>query len=257
MTDLRLRTRTVSEIVDAAFALYRQHALQYMVVTALATSPLLVLELVVSNGSRALPAPIDLSLRASLLALAVQLASWVTYSLMSAAVVKLGAAAYLGEEPDVAATVREVLPRVPSILVAGVLRVPLFMLGFLCFVVGIFYVFARYFALDPVIVLEGKGPVEAFGRASELSRGRKRHIFNTLALVLLIYVILSLGVSAFALALHSVVLTLVISSAFTIVAYPVIGLTEMLLYYDMRIRGEGFDLEQMAGALDGPAPVAP
>jgi hypothetical protein len=126
-------------------------------------------------------------------------------------------------------------------------------MGVLCLLVGVLYVIARWFAVESVIVLEGKGPVEAFGRSTELSRGRKRHVLNTLLLVGLIYFILSIGVSAFAVLFRSTVLALVISTVFTIVAFPVIGLTEMLLYYDMRIRGEGFDLEQMAGALDAPA----
>jgi hypothetical protein len=250
MTDLRLRARTVSELVDAAFALYRRHGPQYIVVSALAIAPLLVIQLVVPNGGRPVPgAPIS----TSLITLAVTLVSWVTYSVMSAAVVKLGSQAYLGEEPDVAMTVRQVLPRVPAIMIAGLLKVPLFFIGLLCLLVGVLYVIARWFAVESVIVLEGKGPVEAFGRSTELSRGRKRHILNTLMLVGLIYFILSIGVSAFAVLFKSTVLALVISTAFTIVAFPVIGLTEMLLYYDMRIRGEGFDLEQMAGALDAPA----
>ena len=38
--------------------------------------------------------------------------------------------------------------------------------------------------------------------------------------------------------------------AFTIVAYPLYAVTEMLLYYDARIRLEGFDVEMMAAALE-------
>ena len=55
----------------------------------------------------------------------------------------------------------------------------------------------------------------------------------------------------------SQVITTLLSTIVTIVIYPVIALTEMVLYYDARIRSEGFDLERMAqelgigGAPDG------
>ncbi|MBC8087752.1 MAG: hypothetical protein H7Z40_10840, partial [Phycisphaerae bacterium] len=45
MSDTSLRPRGVSEIVDAAFALYRRHALQYIVVAAIATAPSLIISL--------------------------------------------------------------------------------------------------------------------------------------------------------------------------------------------------------------------
>ena len=38
---------------------------------------------------------------------------------------------------------------------------------------------------------------------------------------------------------------------FTILVYPVVAITEALLYFDTRIKNEGFDIELMAGALDG------
>jgi hypothetical protein len=136
------------------------------------------------------------------------------------------------------------------VMVAGLLKAPLMFLGTLCFFVGVLYVMARYFAVATVVVLEGQGPVAAFGRSSELSSGRKGHILVTLVLVWVIYIVLSIGVSTVAQLALNRVLQLVVASAFSIVAYPVIGLTEMLLYYDARIRGEGFDLELMAEALD-------
>jgi hypothetical protein len=41
----------------------------------------------------------------------------------------------------------------------------------------------------------------------------------------------------------------------TIMVYPVVAITEALLYYDTRIKSEGLDIELMAGALDAPAPA--
>jgi len=53
------------------------------------------------------------------------------------------------------------------------------------------------------------------------------------------------------------VLTVVAATAYVIVAYPVLGLTYMVLYYDCRIRGEGFDIQQMAASMDRGHGAAP
>ena len=42
MSDLRLRARSVTEIVDAAFQLYKRDALEYVLVTAVAYAPVVV-----------------------------------------------------------------------------------------------------------------------------------------------------------------------------------------------------------------------
>jgi len=45
---------------------------------------------------------------------------------------------------------------------------------------------------------------------------------------------------------------LIMQALYTVVAYPLIGITQMILYYDARIRAEGFDIEVMTGALGSP-----
>jgi len=50
MSDLRLRPRSVTEIVDAAFQLYKRDALEYLLVTAVAYAPWVVAQLIVMRG---------------------------------------------------------------------------------------------------------------------------------------------------------------------------------------------------------------
>ncbi len=242
MTDVRLRARSVSELVDAAFALYRRDSNQYILVMAVATIPQLVSRLFLrSDGTMGL----------GLFALVTGLISSLTYMIGSAAIMKLGSEVYLGEQADFSHAVGSVIPKVFALLWAGFLKAILYAIGFLVFFVGEFYVAARFFAVAAVIVLEDGGVYEAFSRSSALSNGRKRHILNTLLLVWIIYFLLSMGVSLVANVTRSTVLAIVLTTAFQIVAYPIIGLTDMLLYYDCRIRGEGFDIERMAASMDG------
>jgi hypothetical protein len=245
MTELRLRSRTVSEIVDAAFALYRRDFGQYVVVMAVATVPQLVFNLLVRND----PARPPLDALTYLFFLA--LVGLVTSTIGSAAIMKLGSEVYLGEDADLEATVKSVIPRLGSLIVAAILKAIALAIGVVCLFVGALYVAARLFAVDAAIILENKGPIEAFGRSSELSDGRKGHILLTLLLVGIIYILLAICATAFAGLAKSPVFSIIASSAFTIVAYPMFGLTQMVLYYDTRIRGEGFDLERMAASIDG------
>lgn len=242
MTEVRLRARTVSELVDAAFALYRQDSGQYMLLTAFAITPQLIANILLQPG-------VGLGLGTTVAGIISLLVSGFTYTVGGAAIIKFGAAVYLGDEADLEATLRAVIPKIGPILWAGFLKALLYFVGFLFFFVGEFYVAARYFAVTAAIVLEDTHTTQAFARSTALSNGRKRHILNTLLLVWIIYALLSACILFAATLLRSQVLTIVLSSAYQVVAYPVFGLTTMLLYYDCRIRSEGFDIEQMAASL--------
>lgn len=253
MDELRLRSRTVSELVDAAFALYRRDANQYILIMAVATMPQLVARLLLHTNDVA-------TFTGVMFSMIVALTSAFTYTVGAAAVMKLGSEVYLGERADLGDTVRYVIPKVWSLLWAGFLKAILYFIGFLAFIVGAFYVAARFFAVGAAIVLEDKDVGEAFSRSSELSSGRKRHILNTLILVGIIYLLLSLCVQLIGGITKSTVVTLVLVTAFQIVGSPLIGLTDMLLYYDCRIRGEGFDIERMTASMDAggfPPPATP
>jgi hypothetical protein len=185
----------------------------------------------------------------------VGFAIWLTFALMSAVIIVCASQAYLGEALDVGAAVRTALPRLPRVLGAALLRYLCIGVGFLAFLVGALYFVARFFALTPAIVLEGRTVSEAFARSSALSDGRKRHVINTLGLVVIIYWALAIGVLLLSRMLASDVIQTAITALFTILVYPVIAITEALLYYDARIQAEGLDIELMAGALQ-PVPSA-
>lgn len=243
MTDSNLRARSTSEIVDAAFALYRQNLLQYVMVTAVAYAPVLVMSLLSTNALEPQSASDLYAL------LPVYTVSFVTMALITGVVARMGSDVYMGQEPDVARTLRDVAPRVPAIIVASLLNGVLIVLGLILLIVPAVYAYTRNFAVAPVVVLEKVGPFAAFSRSGALSKGRKWHVFKTLALVLGIYLLLSFGLLLLARMTGSAVIALLVSSLYTVVASPVVNLVAMVLYYDCRIRNEGFDLEHMTQAL--------
>lgn len=246
MSDLRLRARSATELVDAAFALYRRDPLQYILLTAFAYAPWLVLQLLIlGDASRG-----D-SVGSGAAMLVMGLGTLVAYSVVSAALVRLASDAYLGESMDVAGALRAALPRAGAIIVAALVRAVVVFIGLMLFVVPGLYFIGRFFALNQAIILEQRDVGSAFTRSSELSRGRKGHILVTLAIVGILYILLAMAVNVAAMLTGSAVLAAVIATAYVVVAYPLFGITETLLYYDARIRAEGYDIEVMTGALGG------
>lgn len=244
MSDLQLRARSTTEIVDAAVQLYRRDALRYMLLTALAYAPYMVLQLAMLGGAGE-SAPVG-----GTLALISFVGATIAFAIMTAVLARLAAATYLGGHREIDDTVREVLPRIGPVILATVVKYLLFMVGLLVFIVGGFYVVARYFATTQAIVLEGVGTREAFARSTALSKGLKRHIFNTMALVWIIYFVIGMAAALLS-APGGELATAVVSALVTVVAYPVVGLVEVLLYYDARVRQEGYDIEVMADSLGG------
>lgn len=251
MALLDLRARSPSEIIDGTFQLYRRDAGQYILAAAVAHVPWLVAQLLLrwaAGGGDAL-------IGAGTMFLVLMAGGLVSSALMSAVLVRYASEVYLGRPADLAATVRAVLPRLAAVIGAGIVKTVLMFAGFMLFVAPGIYVAATFFATEPAIVIEGRGVFDAFGRSNALATGRRWHILGTLALVFLLYFLGQLALGAVTGVVGSQVLNLVAQSVYTIVVYPLIGITEMLLYYDARIRAEGFDIEMMAGSL-GPAPAA-
>jgi hypothetical protein len=274
MSDLPLRARSATEIIDAAFQLYKRHALQFILVTGLAYAPWLVVQLTFLRN--ALTVTPGSSAMMSVSMILNMLGSFIIISLMGGVLIRLGSRAYLNGEPgDLSDAVRDVLPKVFKIIGATIARsvimgvgmlavlfaAPLALinpalvfLGFIPACAWLAYFYARFSASTSVIVLEDAGVDRSLSRSSVLTRGRKWHVLGTYAILWLVYGMLWAGVAVFFTFTQSVVIQTVISTVLTIVAYPIIGLAEMLIYYDLRIRKEGFDIEVMAGALDATSP---
>ncbi len=242
-TNSALRPRSVTEIVDAAFQVMRAHYAQFVMCSAIAYAPWLVLELIFLGDPETVPVP---NMAFAWGALAAGIGLWVTFALMSAVIITCASQAYLGDPVDVADAVKRALPRLHRVMIAAVLRYLMLMLGAFTLFIGSIYVIARYFALTPAIILEDCSVGAALSRSSQLSKGRKWHVLNTIGLVGIIYWILAIGVSMLAAIPGVFAVQAIVGATFTILAYPVIAITEALLYYDARIRSEGLDIELMA-----------
>ena len=85
-------------------------------------------------------------------------------------------------------------------------------------------------------------------RSSMLSQGLKRHILNTLLLAGLLTFAVMFGTTLAAGLVPSRVVTRTILTIVTVCVKPFFSIAATLLYYDVRIRKEAFDVEYLAEA---------
>ena len=112
-------------------------------------------------------------------------------------------------------------------------------------------VWSQLINVTAIVVLEGLGPVNALRRSRDLVRGSARHTAAVLLLLAVLWVVVY-GTMIFVamLALRRFELASTVAGALTVLLYPFFGCLLTLLYYDLRIRHEGYDRELMARALE-------
>ena len=124
----------------------------------------------------------------------------------------------------------------------------------------------RWALVLPAMFAEDAGPVRALGRSFLLVRGEWWRTLGILFLLELLIAILGAALGGVFSILFTVVpglslgarqvLSQVASSLVTAAISPIPALTITLLYFDMRVRKEGYDLEELARqAAQGPAPA--
>jgi hypothetical protein len=240
MSDISLRPRSSTELVDAAFQVYRRDPLQFITGLALIYVPWLVIAAAAglvrtSDNAQLFPG------------LGWALGSLVTYTLAGGVMTILASDVYFGRPADIATAFRTVFSRFGAVF-GGMFSAGIFIfIGLLLFIVPGVYAYGRFFAVKQAVLLEHIGPMRALSRSSELTRGLKRHVVNTMGLILLVNIAIALGVLLATSMIPGQILRLLVSTCVSVTVYPLVGITETLLYYDVRIRREGFDIEYLAG----------
>src|ERR1051325_2677972 len=249
MDPLVLRPRKAMEIVDAAIEVYRRNPTHFMLVTAAVQVPWLVLQLVLLGN-----APPTDRLGTTLL---LSLGTLISQLFTTAIVVQLASDIYLGRETDAFVSVQRIGRGILTALFASILQSCLIIFGLILFLLPAVYWSALYFAVLPAIGIEKHSLLGSFSRSAQLSRDLKLHILGALGVVVAIRFALALGVGVVAALVPNFMIQLVLTALTSILVNPLAGIVDALLYYDARIRHEGFDIEVMAGAMaTTPAPAA-
>lgn len=232
--------------MDATFQLYRKDPLPFLLAGAAVYVPWLLIRLVFGFGLGSQTASISETFGSAIGILIV-------YAIASAATSVLTRDVYFNRPADFASALRATLPKLASIIAAAIITGVIYLISILLLVFPFFFAITRLFALRQAIMLEDKSVSAAFSRTSQLSRGVMGHVFLTLFLVALLTIAINIGAGMLALMMPSLILQNVLTTVVTTIIFPLMAITETLLYYDVRIRKEGFDVEYLATGNTGGA----
>jgi hypothetical protein len=288
----------LGELLDAAFKLLRADFGQLLLAVGVVVIPtqILLTALGASLSTdlfatlEANPEAIDTVLDEAAVVLPgfllVGILSAVLLLLASGAVIRIGAARYLGGSERAADALRAVgrraLPLIGSQLLVGliilaVILVPLAVgivglaagvdalavIGFLALVPAVIlaiYLYIALFLTAPPVLLEGAGAAASLRRSRQLVRGRWWPVFGIVLVANIVLGFVGIAVGglftglggAFPTEWYGWVLTAIGAILTSLVTEPVIALVTLLLYADARIRKEGLDLQLRAGASSPP-----
>jgi hypothetical protein len=232
-----LHPRSATEIIDASFQLLRQYYPQLVALSVVALLPYMILA-VLTGDTAANPVG----------AIGVLAAQVLCTSLAEAAVIVAASDGYLEGQVDIRHALLHTASRLPSIIGALILRGLAMVLGLIALLVPGVYIALRTFAATAAVVLEGESASGGVSRSWRLGKGEVGKIFTTMLLAWLIYIVLFvvLLILVGIIVGQNPVLVPILTAVMLAFVYPFTGVVTTLLYYDLRVRHEGFDLELLA-----------
>lgn len=264
-----LKPLTVVEILDRAFSIYRSRFFTFFAILAVAYVPVNV-ALVAFHAARPDAFTAENPREARMLGLLQQLFDTAVYGL--AFTIAVGATTravgdlYAGERGSFRRSYGALLRTLPQYLATTMLSSFICTMGFfLCVIPGL--VFSVWFAFSTsVCVLERLwGPI-AMARSRALARDHGGRIFVLFLLAGILTAVVDTAVSEAADGLLPSFLpdewtrwyvSNALTSVATLLVTPYFSIAWVLLYYDLRIRKEAFDLELLARSLAGRSPDTP
>jgi hypothetical protein len=253
-----LRPLGVGEILDAALAVYRLHAFSLWRLVAVVVALPAALDGALAVAMRQVGDPEQNSGSLLLLEFLVLVVSLVAASIAVAAAYRLVADAYLGRPVDPDQSLRFGLRRLRSVIWVTLLNALGAFAGFLLFVVpGIFLIIAWSIAI-PVLLGENLRGTKALRRSRALVRGRWWPCAGVIGLMyvleLIVYAGILLVVSAIVdtggndsvLFIERGVGSLIVST----LVLPFQVAVTTVLYIDLRVRKEGFDVQLLTHSLE-------
>lgn len=259
-----LRPLSTGELLDKTFSLYRQRfplffgiaALPHLILFALMTTAGAVLGLSAWSrpGARAALPEVAFGLGAAYL-----LGSVIAAAATQAATTFTVSALYLDQPASLGRAFSRAKGRILAVVGVMIIFGIAFGIGFMLLIIPGVLVLMWYSLSVPATVVEQIGVRRALDRSSNLSKGSGWRILGVYVLLLILTVVVNLGINYLAqLALAPLkgiptLYGLISSGTSYLVASlvaPILTIALTLLYYDQRVRKEGFDLEHMMNTLE-------
>jgi glycerophosphoryl diester phosphodiesterase family protein len=259
----QLRPLSVGEMLDAGFRLFRHRFGTLVACVLVPVVPLTILGTIIIASTDPDAFDVNSTGNDSGAAIAGFLISIFLQSagaaLAVAACFKAISAAYLGERASfgdsLAYAVRRFIPLIVCYIVVVVALLLTFPSWILFFIPPI-WLAIKFSMAFPAVIFERAGPFRAIGRSWRLTKNNWWRVFGTLVVVFLIALVVNFALTAVlgivAAGSDSIsevafaVLNTVITLLTYMLTYPLWAAVMTVLYYDLRVRNEGFDLQLLA-----------
>jgi hypothetical protein len=161
--------------------------------------------------------------------------------------------AYLGQNLSAADSYKRAMPRLGALIITQILAFIIIFVGYCLLIVPGIIFSLWFYALSPVIILEGLSGTAALGRSRELMKGNLGKAFGLAFLVAILSGIIA-WVFGFVIGIipgvrEMPMLLLFLQNLANTLLLPIQTAPIVLLYYDLRIRKEAFDLQMLASAV--------
>ena len=258
-----LRPRGIGEILDAAVALYRVRFSRLIRIAAFVVVPVQVISAIVLLSAQ--PDHLTINITGSITpqydatSAAVQFAATIVVALVgvlsSALIVavctRVVAGAYIEQDAEQHSAFRSVRPRLFAIVGTSLIVLISEGLGFLFCIVGALVPLTLFAVVLPVLILEGIGVSAAIGRSVTLT---KNHAMHVLGLVLTAQLLAAVLNGALAVGINyllrnsggvvaAVIGQSIASTIAGVLTTPFIATAVVVLYFDLRIRDEAYDVQ--------------
>lgn len=278
-----IRPRSAIEIVDASVSLFRDNFKTMAVIGLAAALPFAIAIIAGVGFFGAMRNPQaffanPLALMPGMVGFGFIMLFWM--AVVDGAMTFAAAEAYHGRSPTPADAIRGALGKGLSLVGGNLLRMLIVggvvavagigvavaassspgvavLIGFIVFVLAI-HLLARTFAITSAIVIENQSATEGVNRSFFLSKNSTLRIVGVAFLCIFLYWIAQMitglliqGVIQFV--LHSPIAAAVAANLVGMMIYPFLNIALMVLYYDQRVRKEGYDLDVMTSAIPVPA----
>lgn len=242
MPPVALQARPATGLIDTGIIVLRRRYWELFLAELIPTAPVLLLAVFVSSAAIRY----------------VQLATVVTVPVATGIVAWLVSQEFTGETVTLGTAVRRAMRRAPGLIGVRLVSGLIIALGLIGLIVGGFVAAAWMYSAMPVYTLENTSVSAAIDRSMALARGNVLHVLGVLlgsALGYLIVELLARWVIAWVwgAATHVVYIpvrvdTLVVMIV-TLGILPFYHVFPTVVYYDLRVRREGMDIEAMTAAL--------
>ena len=260
-----LRPLSTSELLDRTFHLYKNAFLIFFTIVAIPQLALLGVKLLYVESVHGMARGMI-----GLLAIPVSLLTVVCLGIFQAATVHAVSNLQLGRAARIGAAFAAIRHSFFRYLWIAFALTYIIAFGFLLLVIPGVYWTLKYAVAMPSAVVEGTGLSESMSRSSELTQHDLQRVLALYALFTLLtwtagsLVQFGLGLGFPFLRVHGPVVfhatqyVLLTVAAFVTqnLVGPLLTIALTLLYYDERVRKEGFDLQLMMSNLEGAAPAA-